>query len=372
MIELIGGILMAFANSVPGVSGGTIAFLMGFFDDMVSSLNTFLSKDSKENRTKSLFFLIRLGIGWIVGFVAAVLIVTSVFETHIYAVSSLFIGFILFSIPLVVFEEKKTLKGRYYNALWIIPGAAVVVGITALSSFTAQTEGFFRILLAVPAAVFAICAMILPGISGSSLLMIFGLYEPVMAALKGFLHLDFSGLPLIIAFGVGAVIGAVGNGSRHGHQIHQIPVPRHRQHEGVSVSLRKQIAHDPADKALPCAQRIGVDVHEAGKLVLYPDISLVGDFPQLDGGVADDVRHRVHAVGHVRAVDQPGIATHGEAAEIINARQPRAQRRIGGGHAAGPAGRSHAPDCHFAQFVSPSLSDSNQPAPRLLASRSSR
>ena len=201
---------MAFANSVPGVSGGTIAFLMGFFDDMVSSLNTFLSKDSKENRTKSLFFLIRLGIGWIVGFVAAVLIVTSVFETHIYAVSSLFIGFILFSIPLVVFEEKKTLKGRYYNALWIIPGAAVVVGITALSSFTAQTEGFFRILLAVPAAVFAICAMILPGISGSSLLMIFGLYEPVMAALKGFLHLDFSGLPLIIAFGVGAVIGAVG------------------------------------------------------------------------------------------------------------------------------------------------------------------
>jgi putative membrane protein len=210
MIELIGGILMAFANSVPGVSGGTIAFLMGFFDDMVESINTFLSKKKTKSVKSSFWFLFRLALGWIIGFVLAVLIVTSVFETHIYAVSSLFIGFIIFSIPLVVMEEKQTLKGRYYNALWIIPGAAVVVGITALSSFTAQTQGFWQILLAIPAAAMAVCAMIMPGISGSSLLMIFGLYQPVMDALRGFLSLDFSGLPLIVAFGIGAVVGAVG------------------------------------------------------------------------------------------------------------------------------------------------------------------
>ncbi|MBQ8912353.1 MAG: DUF368 domain-containing protein [Clostridia bacterium] len=211
MVELIGGILMAFANSVPGVSGGTIAFLMGFFDDMVSSVNALLSKGRLSNKKKPIFFLLRLGLGWVVGFVLAVLIVTEVFESHIYAISSLFIGFILFSIPLVIHEEKQTLKGRYYNVLWLIPGFALVIGITLLSGFTAGlSSGIGQIILAVPAAALAVCAMIMPGISGSSLLMIFGLYEPVMSAIKGILTLDFSGLPLIIAFGVGAVAGALG------------------------------------------------------------------------------------------------------------------------------------------------------------------
>ncbi len=211
MIEFIGGILMAFANSVPGVSGGTIAFLMGFFDDMVESVNTLISKKGTGNKKKALFFLIRLGLGWVGGFIAAVLIVTSVFETHIYAVSSLFIGFILFSIPLVVYEERQTLKGRYYNILWTVPGFALVIGITLLSGFTGNlSSGIGQLLLAIPAAALAVCAMIMPGISGSSLLMIFGLYEPVLSAIKGILTLDFSGLPLILTFVIGAAAGALG------------------------------------------------------------------------------------------------------------------------------------------------------------------
>ena len=136
MIEFIGGVLMAFANSVPGVSGGTIAFLLGFLDDTVEHVNRLISKKTSGSKKKSLFFLSRLGLGWLIGFVAAVLIVTSVFETHIYAISSLFIGFILFSIPLVVYEERETLKGRYYNVLWMIPGFALVIGITLLSGFS--------------------------------------------------------------------------------------------------------------------------------------------------------------------------------------------------------------------------------------------
>ena len=211
MIEFIGGVLMAFANSVPGVSGGTIAVLLGFLDDTVEHVNRLISKNAAGGKKKSLFFLSRLGLGWLIGFVAAVLIVTSVFETHIYAISSLFIGFILFSIPLVVYEERETLKGRYYNVLWMIPGFALVIGITLLSGFSANlSSGVGQILLAIPAAALAICAMIMPGISGSSLLMIFGLYEPVLSALRGFLELDFSGLPLILGFGIGAVAGALG------------------------------------------------------------------------------------------------------------------------------------------------------------------
>ena len=61
---------MALADSVPGVSGGTIAFILGFYDDFIGSLSSLTStKSSKEDKKKALFFLIKLGFGWVIGFV---------------------------------------------------------------------------------------------------------------------------------------------------------------------------------------------------------------------------------------------------------------------------------------------------------------
>ena len=78
----IQGFCMALADSVPGVSGGTIAFLLGFYDDFIISLNNIVSKD-KEKRKTAFIFLIKIGIGWVIGFVMAILFITSVFESHI-------------------------------------------------------------------------------------------------------------------------------------------------------------------------------------------------------------------------------------------------------------------------------------------------
>ena len=103
---------MALADSVPGVSGGTIAFLLGFYDKFIDSIDDLLT-GTKEKRKEAFFFLLKLGIGWVSGFVIAVLILTSVFESHIYYISSLFIGFIIFAIPIVVKEEKECLGGRF-------------------------------------------------------------------------------------------------------------------------------------------------------------------------------------------------------------------------------------------------------------------
>ena len=87
---------MALADSVPGVSGGTIAFILGFYDDFINSLNTLVSKNSKDEKKKAIKFLINLGIGWVIAFLLAVLFISSLFESHIYEISSLFIGFIIF------------------------------------------------------------------------------------------------------------------------------------------------------------------------------------------------------------------------------------------------------------------------------------
>ena len=96
---------MALADSVPGVSGGTIAFIMGFYDKFIGSIHDIAFKKG-EDRKNALYFLIKLGLGWIVGMALAALVLSSLFESHIYVVSSLFIGFIAGAVPLIVKEEK--------------------------------------------------------------------------------------------------------------------------------------------------------------------------------------------------------------------------------------------------------------------------
>ena len=186
------GFCMALADSVPGVSGGTIAFILGFYDKFINSLDD-LAFGNMEKKKKALFFLIKLGIGWIIGMILAVLVLTNLFESHIYQVSSVFIGFILFSIPLIAKEEKDSLKGKYYNLIFTLIGIAVVVLITYFNPISGDShvvdishvdKGLALYLFV--AAMVSISAMVLPGISGSTLLLIFGLYIPIISAIKEF------------------------------------------------------------------------------------------------------------------------------------------------------------------------------------------
>ena len=75
------GFSMALADSVPGVSGGTVAFVLGFYDKLINSLNTLISR--KGDKKGAITFLIKLGIGWAIGMAIASLILSSLFETHI-------------------------------------------------------------------------------------------------------------------------------------------------------------------------------------------------------------------------------------------------------------------------------------------------
>lgn len=106
----LNGFLMALADSVPGVSGGTVAFIMGFYDNFIGAIDD-LMRGNRVQKKAAAKYLAKLGIGWAIGMVLAVLILSSLFENHIYKVSSLFIGFIAGAIPLIVIEEKIT-SGR--------------------------------------------------------------------------------------------------------------------------------------------------------------------------------------------------------------------------------------------------------------------
>ena len=215
LINAFRGFCMALADSVPGVSGGTIAFILGFYDKFINSLDDLVYGD-KEKKKKAIFFLIKLGIGWIIGLAFATLVLTSLFEKQIYKVSSVFMGFIVFSIPLIIREEKECLKGKYINLIFTLIGILIVSLITYFNPVSGggnivdvSNLNIGLCLYIFVVAMVAISAMVLPGISGSTLLLIFGLYMPIISAIKEFLHLNFSVVPVLVIFGVGIIAGIV-------------------------------------------------------------------------------------------------------------------------------------------------------------------
>ena len=182
LINFIRGFCMALADSVPGVSGGTIAFILGFYDKFIGSLDDLIT-GKKAEKIEALKFLIKIGIGWIVGFVLAMLFLGKVFTTHIYNLSFTIIGIVIVA-GITYFNPAKGGVGVSIDNLSL--GLSIYIFICAM---------------------IAISAMVLPGISGSTLLLIFGLYAPVVNAVKEVLHFNLKYLPVVLIFGFGVLTG---------------------------------------------------------------------------------------------------------------------------------------------------------------------
>lgn len=210
---MFGGLCMALADSVPGVSGGTILFILGIYDKFISSLNSLVSRD-KINQRNRFKFLVKLGMGWIIGFCIGIYMVIPNFEYNIYKISSLFIGFIVFSIPVIIKGQKENIVDKYHNIIFTVIGILVVVLITYFNPISSNSYNisfkYFDIGLMIYimlVAIIAVSAMVLPGISGSTLLLIFGLYLPIMKSVHNILNGNFSQMPIVLVFIVGLIIG---------------------------------------------------------------------------------------------------------------------------------------------------------------------
>lgn len=215
ILNFIRGFCMALADSVPGVSGGTVAFLLGFYDKFIGSLDALVAGSMQEKK-EAIIFLIKIMVGWVVGFLMAVSILASIFDAQIYKISSLFMGFILFAIPIVVKEEKANMKFNASSIIAGIIGIAIVALITYFNPIAGQGStvdlsslNISLILYVFVAAMFAISAMVLPGISGSTLLLIFGLYVPIISAVKAAISFNLDYLPILIVFALGILAGIV-------------------------------------------------------------------------------------------------------------------------------------------------------------------
>lgn len=112
ILTMIHGFSMALADSVPGVSGGTIAFIMGFYERFLTALHLVFGKDRAKRRDASIY-LIKFAVGWGIGMGGSVLLLSHIFESNIYLLSSLFLGLTVSAIPFIIYEERNSMKDHY-------------------------------------------------------------------------------------------------------------------------------------------------------------------------------------------------------------------------------------------------------------------
>ncbi len=198
------GFAMGAANVIPGVSGGTIALLTGIFNELIEALNAVLSISSWKLPLKGKFkefwehihgtFLLSLGIGLVISVFSLAKVMEYVLAYHPIQTWAFFFGLIVVSGVYMLYDIKKW-KGA--DCLWLVFGIILGAVICMLSP-TQTTDASWFI---VACGAIAICTMILPGISGSFILVLLGKYEYIMGAIS---ELNW---PVLILFGVGCVLG---------------------------------------------------------------------------------------------------------------------------------------------------------------------
>lgn len=197
------GIAMGAADVVPGVSGGTIAFITGIYEELlstISSVNIESLKVLKNDGIKGFWnhingsFLVALLLGVGISIASLAKLITYLLKHHDILLWSFFFGLILSSIYLV---GKTIKKWDTIKFLALLIGSAIAYYITILPPMENPDALWFVFL----SGAIAICAMILPGISGSFILLLLGSYELVLSAIK-----DLK-ISTIAVFGIGCVVG---------------------------------------------------------------------------------------------------------------------------------------------------------------------
>ena len=206
--NILKGFAMGTSDLVPGISGGTIALLLGIYDDFISSISGLFSK----RFWPSLKFLLPILIGMILAIGVLSNLIHYLLDHHHVITMFFFTGLIIGIVPylLKTSDFKKTFTSKHYGLL--IVGIMVIVALTLLNPSTQQSSltlqlSFSLIIKYFIAGVCASSAMLLPGISGSFMLLVFGAYGTIMLAIANLAKFNFTGLPILIVVGLGILCG---------------------------------------------------------------------------------------------------------------------------------------------------------------------
>ena len=207
IILIIKGFFMGLANLIPGVSGGTIAIILGIYDKLINVISH-LFKNFKDNMK----FIIPICIGIVISVLTLSKVISYALGNYLFPTILFFIGAIIGGVPMLYNKIKHTKSLSCYIILLITFG--FVIGITFLSGnniVDLSSLDIFDYLKLFLVGVVASVTMVVPGISGSAMLMTLGYYEPIINIIKNLTNYSniIHNMSVLIPFGIGIIIGII-------------------------------------------------------------------------------------------------------------------------------------------------------------------
>ncbi|HAR4848859.1 TPA: DUF368 domain-containing protein [Staphylococcus aureus] len=209
-INILKGFAMGTSDLVPGVSGGTIALLLGIYNQFIASISGIFSRRFWPSFT----FLIPIIIGMLLAMGSLSNLFNYLLSQHHIPTMFFFGGLIIGILPylLKISNYKTSFTTKHY--MMVIAGIAILIVITLMNNgdkhagetLTLSTGLIIKYFIA---GMCASSAMLLPGISGSFMLLVFGVYGTVMLAISEVVKLNFIGLPILLAVGFGVLAGFI-------------------------------------------------------------------------------------------------------------------------------------------------------------------
>lgn len=211
--NILKGMVIGVANIIPGVSGGTMMVSMGIYDKMIHCVTHLFSEFKK-----SMKFLLAIFIGMAVALVGLSFVIEPAFEHFPLQTSCLFIGLIVGGLPAIWSK----VKGKGIKISYVIPFLlffAVVVGLAALGEREGNaadlTFSLWSLVKLFVVGIIASATMVIPGVSGSMMLLLLGYYNPIVSAIKDFVtalaSFDMQGIlagcGVLVPAGLGIVVG---------------------------------------------------------------------------------------------------------------------------------------------------------------------
>ncbi len=203
VVNVLKGIVIGVANAIPGVSGGTMMVIMKVFDRLLGAVS-FNLKKLKEN----FWFLLTIVIGMGIGVILSSKVLSICFEQFYVQTQFFFMGVVLGSLPMIYKEATKEKKLTPVHLIPFAIGVAVIIGVSLISSSmgantvrtTLDVSTFIYLVIV---SIIAAAAMIMPGLSGSLVLLILGGYQTAIQAV------DEMNIPILIPIAIGIIIGIV-------------------------------------------------------------------------------------------------------------------------------------------------------------------
>lgn len=207
LLLIIKGFFLGVGNIIPGVSGGTLAIIMGIYEDLINAISHFF-KDLKKN----IKFVFLIGIGAVMAVILGSRIIETCLNKYTLPTILFFTGLILGGIPMLFNKVKKDIKPL--NILIFLLTFGIVIGITFLKSggdVTFTSMGVFDYVMLFLVGMVAAATMIIPGISGSFMLMVMGYYEPILSVINEFTSFTnfWDNFWILCPFGIGVLVGVI-------------------------------------------------------------------------------------------------------------------------------------------------------------------